>query len=353
MRDKILRTLAKKKIVVLKGGWSSEREISLKSGKNIENALEKSGLKVVGLDLSPEQNQSTKQKVLCSAEHTNVCSGFAQVLEKLKKIKPDICFIALHGSPGEDGTIQATLELLKIPYTGSGVLASALSLNKRFSKIIFEKFNIPTPKWFSVKDSLVSTTFLRKMALAKDFDFPLVVKPTSQGSTIGVSIVKNQKELKDAKILAFKYDKEIIIEQYIKGKEIAVGILEDKSLPIIEIIPVGSSFYDYRAKYQKGGSKHIIPARIPKKTYSQAQKLAVAAHKALGCECFSRVDMRLREDGKVFILEVNTIPGMTKTSLLPEAAKFVGIDFQEMILRILAWGNKRANLLFLNQKKIK
>jgi len=343
MRDKILRTLAKKKIVVLKGGWSSEREISLKSGKNIENALEKSGLKVVGLDLSPEQNQSTKQKVLCSAEHTNVCSGFAQVLEKLKKIKPDICFIALHGSPGEDGTIQAVLELLKVPYTGSGVLSSALSLNKKFSKIIFEKFNIPTPKWFSVKDSLVSTTFLQKMALAKDFDFPLVVKPTSQGSTIGVSIVKNQKELKDAKILAFKYDKEIMIEQYIKGKEITVGILEQKPLPPMEIVPRISAFYDYKAKYTKDGSKHIIPAPLPKHLLRKIQNLGLLSHQVLGCECFSRVDMRLGENGKIFVLEVNTIPGMTEISLLPDAARFIGIDFPEMILRILNYTLKKCN----------
>lgn len=314
MKKKIFKNLIGKKIAVLKGGWSSEREVSLKSGKNIENALKKSGLKVVGLDLSPQQN-------------------FDVVIEKLKKVKPDICFIALHGSPGEDGTIQGVLELLKIPYTGSGVLSSALSLNKRFSKIIFEKFNIPTPKWFSTKSLLYY--------LPKSFNFPLVVKPISQGSTIGVSIVQNQKDLKNASKLAFKYDKEIIIEEYIKGKEITVGILEDKPLPIIEIVPVGSLFYDFKAKYQKGGSKHIIPARIPKKVYSQAQKLAVAAHKVLGCECFSRVDIRVREDGKVFILEVNTIPGMTKTSLLPEAAKFVGIDFQEMLLKILNYALKK------------
>ena len=324
MRDKILRTLAKKKIVVLKGGWSSEREISLKSGKNIENALEKSGLKVVGLDLSPEQN-------------------FNVVIEKLKKIKPDICFIALHGSPGEDGTIQAVLELLKVPYTGSGVLSSALSLNKKFSKIIFEKFNIPTPKWFSVKDSLVSTTFLQKMALAKDFDFPLVVKPTSQDSTIGVSIVKNQKELKDAKILAFKYDKEIMIEQYIKGKEITVGILEQKPLPPMEIVPRISAFYDYKAKYTKDGSKHIIPAPLPKHLLRKIQNLGLLSHQVLGCECFSRVDMRLGENGKIFVLEVNTIPGMTEISLLPDAARFIGIDFPEMILRILNYTLKKCN----------
>ena len=305
---KNFKNLIGKKIAVLKGGWSAEREVSLETGKNIENALKKSGLKVVGLELPSEQN-------------------FEVIIKKLKEVKPDICFIAFHGSPGEDGTIQGALELLKIPYTGSGVLASALSLNKKFSKIIFEKVGIPTPKWFSIKSP---TEFLYH-----DINFPIVVKPISQGSTIGVSIVKNQKELKKAINLAFKYDKEIIIEQYIKGKEITVGILEDKPLPIIEIIPVGSSFYDYRAKYQKGGSEHIIPARIPKEIYSQAQKLGISAHQALGCECFSRVDMRLREDGKVFILEVNSIPGMTKTSLLPEAAKFVGIDFQEMLLKIL------------------
>ncbi len=321
MKKKNFKNLIGKKIAVLKGGWSSEREVSLKTGKNIENALKKSGLRVIGLDLPPQQN-------------------FGHVFKKLKKVKPDICFIALHGSPGEDGTIQGALELLKIPYTGSGVLASALSFNKKFSKIIFEKVGISTPKWFSIKSP--------SEFLYHSISFPMVVKPTSQGSTIGVSITKNKKELKKAMNLAFRYDKEIIIEQFIKGKEITVGILEDKPLPIIEIIPVGSLFYDFKAKYQKGGSKHIIPARIPKKTYSQAQKLAVAAHKALGCECFSRVDIRVREDhtrvqrdGKVFILEVNTIPGMTKTSLLPEAAKFVGIDFQEMLLKILNYTLKK------------
>ena len=317
-KKEILKNLNKKKIVVLKGGWSSERKVSLKTGENIENALKSLGLRVVGLDLKKD------------------------FFEKLKRIKPDICFIALHGSPGEDGVLQGALELLKIPYTGSGVLASALSFNKVFSKIIFEKFGILTPKWISItRDSFHSGIISKRIP----FKFPVVVKPVSQGSTIGISIVQNQKGLKDAIILAFKYDRQVLVEEYIKGREITVSILEDKSLPVIEIIPVKSSFYDYKAKYQKGGSEHIIPAKISKKIYSQCQKIGISVHKALGCESFSRVDMRLRKNGEIFVLEINTIPGMTSMSLLPDAAKFAGIDFQEMISRILNYTLKKYKAL--------
>lgn len=294
------------------GGWSAERAISLRSGKTVQKALVSSGLKAVAIDVDKD------------------------ILTRLRKISPDVCFIALHGCPGEDGTIQAILDLLKIPYTGSGVLASALGINKIFSKQIFAQHKILIPGWEVMKSITHYPLPITR------FKLPVVVKPAAQGSTIGVSIVRKKSELLPALKIAFKYGEEAIVEEYIKGMEITVGILGQEALPVIEIVPQrGSKFYDYRAKYAPGGSKHIIPARLPKTKLRQAQRLALKAHNALGCRGFSRVDMRVNTQGKIFVLEVNTIPGMTETSLLPEAARFVGIDFAEMAVRILRASLKR------------
>lgn len=298
-----LKNLKKKKIVVLKGGPSFEREISLMTARNVEKALKKLSLNYKGLEIK------------------------GNWLKKLLKMKPDICFLALHGKPGEDGSIQAILEALKIPYTGSGPLASFLSLNKKYSKIIFEKEKIPTPKWLSFKKEIKE--------LPQGWKFPVVVKPLDCGSTLGITIVKDRKKLKKAIEKAFSYSEEVILEEYIKGKEISVGILENKPLPPIEIVPLVNSFYSFKAKYQDGGSKHILPARVPKKILKKVKELALKAHLSLGCKCFSRIDMRIRNEKDIYVLEVNSIPGMTKTSLLPEAAKATGIDFEEMVVKIL------------------
>lgn len=296
--------IKKQKIGVLYGGTSKEREISLKTGHAVLNALKEMKLNVVGIDVGRD------------------------VIQNILKEKITFAFIALHGPLGEDGTIQGALEILGIPYTGSGVLASVLALNKIYSKQIFKSNGIPTSEWIVVKKT-------QKKLPTIPFGYPVVVKPSSQGSTIGVNIVKNRDSLKRALKEAFKYNEEAIIEKYIPGRELTVGIIGDKVLPVMEIIPVGK-YYDYTAKYVPGKSKHILPAPLPKKVYKRAQELAMMAFNSLNCKAVARVDMRY--DGKnIYVLEVNTIPGMTETSLLPEAASYIGIDFKKLVYYIMKY----------------
>lgn len=299
--------LKNKRIGILYGGWSAERSISLKSGGAVIKALKQGGYKVIPIDVDKN------------------------IAVKLPKYKIDIAFIILHGPFGEDGTVQALLQAAGIPYTGCGVLASALAMNKIFSKEIFDFHKIPTPEW-----AVLSDINQRDVGnCIESFGFPLVVKPATQGSAIGVTIPKNKIEFEKGLRLAFKYDTQVLVEEYIPGREITVGILGDKALPVIEIVPVKGKFYDFKAKYAKGGSLHIIPAKLNKKLSVQIQDIAKKAFNALGCKAISRVDLRLTPEGKPFVLEVNTLPGMTETSLMPDAAKAVGMSFLDMILEII------------------
>jgi D-alanine-D-alanine ligase len=300
-RKNVLKRLKNKKIGVLYGGISSEREISIKSGKAVLNALKKMSLRAVGIDVN------------------------RNVAEKISKENIDIAYIALHGPMGEDGTIQGMLEIMDIPYTGCGVLASSASMDKDVSKKLFRCSEIPTPDWTVIKQ-------FEPVADIKKY--PVVVKPVSQGSTIGVTIVKNASQFALAAKEAFKYDKEIMVESFIRGKEIAVSVLNGKALPIIEIVPKGN-FYDFKSKYQKGGSKHIIPARISDKAYLNAQNYAEKIFKVFKCKTVCRIDMIVDKNNKVWVLENNTIPGMTETSLLPDASKTVGYDFSDLVLKII------------------
>lgn len=291
-RKEILRWLKRRRIAVLCGGFSSEKEISKKTGRAVFRALHELGLNPLLLEAD-----------------TNL------PLKLLQK-KITFCFIALHGKWGEDGTVQGLLEMLKIPYSGSGVLASALCMNKIFAKRLLVQSGIPTPPIF------------------RHPIFPCVVKPVDCGSAMGVSIVRKKSEFKKALQLAKAYSREIFFEKFIAGKEITAPILGEKVLPLIEIIPK-SSFYDYKAKYGKGMSTHLIPASIPLRTNRQIQELALRTHQSLGCRAFSRVDFLLDAKGKPWVLEVNSIPGMTETSLFPESAQAAGISFPEMILEII------------------
>ncbi|MEW6557487.1 MAG: D-alanine--D-alanine ligase [Elusimicrobiota bacterium] len=291
-----------KKIGVIYGGKSSEREISLKTGSAIADALKKEKFNVVLID-----------------------SGKKYFIKKLMASKIDFAFIALHGPLGEDGTMQGLLEVLGIPYSGSGVLASAIAMNKIYTKRIFEFENIPTPKWQVIPNS---------KSQIPNSKLPVVIKPAHQGSAIGVTIVRKKSQLKRAIKTALKYDDKAIVEEYIDGKEITVPILGDKPLTPIEIIPK-NEFYDFYSKYANGGSKHIIPPRLPGKIIEKAKKLGLLAHKSLGCCAMSRVDMIVDKKNKIYVLEVNTIPGMTKTSLFPEAARFDGLSFSEMLKKII------------------
>lgn len=299
-------SLKDKKIVVVCGWVSREREVSLRSGRKIYDALLKKGYNVTLVDPKIE--------------------GWKPVLDG------DIVFIALHGKPGEDGTIQGLLETFGIPYTGSGVMASSLAMNKVVSKKIFIASGIPTPRYVSLEDFNSIDRFVS--SAIESIGLPLVVKPVSEGSSIGVSIVRDRKDLDD--IVMDTVDKfgDIFIEEYIEGKEITVGILDVDgrltALPILELVPK-KEFYDYTAKYTSGMTEFIIPARMKEEKYRLAQDLAVKAHKALGCIGFSRVDLVTDKDDNPYVLEVNTIPGMTDLSDLPAMAKAYGIEYEDLV----------------------
>ncbi|MDR1522672.1 MAG: D-alanine--D-alanine ligase [Endomicrobium sp.] len=299
--SEIIKQLENKKIGVLYGGMSSEREIAILSGKAVLKALKKMKLDVCGIDVDKN------------------------IIEKIKKEKIDIAYIALHGPFGEDGTIQGMLEILGIPYTGCNVFASSVCMEKNMAKSLFKLANIATPDW----------SVLKKFENLPDIKhYPVVVKPVSCGSALGITIVKNFEEFVKAAKKAFEYGQEIIIEQFIMGKEITVGVLDGKALPVIEIVPEGK-FYDFKSKYQKGCSKHIIPAEISKKSYSTAQNYAEKIYKFFKCRAVCRVDMIVDKSDKVWVLENNTIPGMTETSLLPDAGSAAGYNFESLVLKII------------------
>ncbi len=299
-------SLKKKRIGVMMGGLSREREISLKTGKAVLKALVEKGYNACSIDVGHD------------------------IAETLVQEKIECAFIALHGRFGEDGTIQGMLELMRIPYTGSGVLSSALALHKIMAKKLFLCEKIPTPPFEAVQRQDIGKESFRNISLS----LPLVVKPAREGSTIGVSIVRTEEELVLSLKEAGKYDEEILVEKFVGGKEITVGILGDIPLPIIEIVPK-SGFYNFHSKYTKGETQYIIPARIPREKYLFAQEIGLKAFWALGCSGFARVDLMTDEQNDPFVIDVNTMPGMTETSLLPQAAGYAGIPFEDLVERIL------------------
>ena len=290
------------------GGPSAEREISLKSGKAVASALRRKGLKVIEIGKDEE-----------------ITAG-------LNSQRIDIAFIALHGRFGEDGQIQALLEKKGIPYTGSGVEASRLALNKSSSRKIFRRAGLSVPPYRTYgpgdKPSL------------PPFDFPLVLKPFREGSSIGLSIVNSAREYEEAWNRAREHDREIIVERYIPGTEMTVGILDGKALPVIKIVPK-TRFFDYGAKYTKGMTDFILPAPLPKAIYRKVQEAALKAHQVLGCYAYSRADLILSPENVPYVLEVNTIPGFTETSLFPQAARAAGIEFPQLCLKLLKMARRR------------
>lgn len=295
-------------IGVLMGGISTEREISLRSGKAVCQALISKGYNAVAIDVGRD------------------------VAEKIAKEKIDIAFLALHGKYGEDGAIQGLLEMAGIPYSGSGVLASAIAINKALAKKIFMLNKIPTPEFAVVNRSTFEVGARHALPL------PLIVKPNEQGSTIGVSIVNNKREFAVAVKKAFKYDDTVLVEKFIKGRELTVGILNNNPLPIIEVRPQ-KGIYDFKAKYTKGMTDYIVPARIPEAIGKKVKGIALKAFHVLGCSGAARVDIMLDSESKPYVLEVNTIPGMTELSLLPKAAECAGMTFSEMVEEILLDAN--------------
>ena len=294
-----------KNVGVLMGGDSTEKEISLKSGEAVCEALECKGYNIKRLTI----------KTLYDVENL------------LSKVEIDCIFIALHGGFGEDGAIQKILDDMEIPYTGSSPQTCYLAMNKIESKKILEEngLSVPAYKILKLNQNLMDLG---------DFSLPLVVKPSMQGSSIGLTIVYNKNILKEAIKEAFNFNSQIIIEQYIEGKEITVGILENEALPVIEIVPK-REFYDYKAKYTKGLTEYLIPAPINRELCSKIQNIGLKAHKSLNCDYFSRIDMRLSPEGEVFILEINSIPGLTPGSLLPKAAEAAGVRFEDLCAKIV------------------
>ncbi len=298
--------IKKMKIGVLMGGLSAERDVSLKSGGAVHKALVTQGFDAVAIDVGRD------------------------LADVLKREGVEAAFIALHGRYGEDGCVQGLLELLQIPYTGSGVLASALAMHKLYSKQAFAASGILTAPFRCFRRG--ETVRLPELP----FGMPLVVKPVQEGSSVGVSIVKEESQLEAALQLAFNHDEEILVEQYIKGQEVQVGILNDRPIGAIEIVPK-NEFYDFEAKYTDGMAEHIFPARLEAALYEKAQQVGLAAHRALGCKGYSRVDLLVTTTGDCYVLEVNTLPGMTALSLLPEiAAKGAGLPFEALVADIIA-----------------
>jgi len=322
------------KVALLMGGRSAEREISLRTGRGMAQALRNLGHEVLAIDaangrLLPAGDEergampSEAVRMLPASSVTAVAS--AAPLEEA-----EIVMIALHGGAGEDGTIQALLELAGKPYTGSGVLASALAMNKAMSKRVFEHEGIPTPRW-----QLVAAHARDTVVDARAFGgFPLVVKPNSEGSTVGLTIVSRDDDLPDALNLAFEYGDEALIEQYIPGRELTVAVVGDEAFPIVEIRPQGGH-YDYESKYTAGASEYFCPADLPEPLAAHIRELGLRAVKALGCCGVARTDFRLNPAGEPYCLEVNTIPGMTPTSLVPMAAKAAGISYDQLVARML------------------
>lgn len=297
--------MKKIKVAVILGGISSEREISLVTGQAVIDNLDREKYNISRYDPKTD---------------------LAKLIQDKNKI--DVAFIALHGPFGEDGTIQGFLELLAIPYTFSGVLASALAMDKHQSMEIYKAAGIPTPKHILVTNpnDKIST------------NLPVVVKPNRSGSSVAITIVKDKKDLAPAIKKALKEDREVLVEEYLQGKEITVATLGNENpqaLPVIEIVPNLGEFYDYDSKYKSGGSTHHLPARISRGETKLAQKLAIKAHQALGCRGAARTDFILTSKGGPIALETNTIPGMTPTSLLPEAAKSAGIPFPKLLDKLI------------------
>lgn len=292
------------------GGPSSEREISFKSAKSVCESLNSLDLDFVSIDIQTDNVEEN--------------------IRLIKSYNIDCAFIALHGYFGEDGKIQEILDRLDIPYTGSDASASKRAMDKVSSHEIFAAAGLNVPRYILLKKDFLKN----KTALSSDFDFPWVIKPVTHGSSIGLSIIDNKDDLEKALYLAFGFDERVLIEEYIKGRELTVGILKQMPLSVIEIIPK-SRFFDYEAKYKSHATEYIVPAKLEDDIAKKVQETALLAHKSLGCFGCSRVDIILSQDNIPFVLELNNIPGLTENSLLPKAASNDGIDFNQLCLNLI------------------
>ncbi len=297
------------RVAVILGGRSDEREVSLTTGRAVAGALRRRGHQVDEVD------------------------GDRGVAERLIRLAPDKAFVALHGRWGEDGTVQGLLEMLDIPYTGSDVLSSALAMDKVASKRMFGACSVPTPPWQVLEP--------HEGPGAARLPPPLVAKPPRGGSTLGVAVARDASAVPEAVARARAVEPRVLLEAFVEGREITVGVLDGEPLPIVEIRPE-SGFYDFESKYTPGRTRYLCPAPLEPGAAARATEAAVAAYRALGCSGAARVDLRLDPEGTPWVLEVNTIPGMTPTSLLPKAARAAGLSFEDLVERILAGASLKA-----------
>ncbi len=334
-------------VVVLAGGISTERDVSLVSGKMIYNALKKNGHNAILLDVYLGTNEPDIENIFTLEKdwvgEINPVQDENPDIEKIKALRPDgdkqffgpnviticqnadIVFMALHGENGENGKIQACFDLMGITYTGTDYLSSAVAMDKALSKDIFAVYGVPTPKGIRLKKGDTES---------EKVPYPCIVKACKGGSSVGVCIANNDEEYEKAKEDAFRYDDEVVIEQYIKGREFSVGVLQGKALPVIEIAPL-QGFYDYKNKYQAGSAVETCPANISKEKTEEMQKYAEMVFKALRLKNYARMDFMMSEQEEIYCLEANTLPGMTPTSLLPQEAAAIGISFEQLCEKLM------------------
>ena len=334
----------KLRVLLLAGGDSPEREVSLASGRAVADAIGQLGHSLLAID--PATGKSllgAGGRFMADGVHELPPDskslavirqkGAIRTVEKFDFSSVDVVFNILHGGRGEDGTIQALLDLAEKPYTGSGVLASALAMNKHASKKLFKAEGIPTPEWelFTLKEPKLLEEEKTKL---KRFDYPFIVKPNDGGSTVGLTVVHKPDELAGAIRAAYEYSNQVMVEEFIAGRELTVGVLGETPLPVVEIIP-SHEIYDYTCKYTSGMTKYLCPAPLTEAETRKIQELGKKAFLVLGCEGFGRVDFRMGKEGVFYCLEANTLPGMTNLSLVPKAAAGAGVSFQNLVQKII------------------
>jgi len=306
------------RVAVLKGGRSLERQVSLKSGARVEDALGRLGHQVVPIDVGPD------------------------LVAQLNAARPEIAFVALHGRDGEDGTVQELLEVMGVPYTGSGVSACIRSADKVLAKHAMSDRGIPTPDFYAFNETAFKELGAAGAlpAIEERLRFPIVVKPAAQGSALGIKFAKTAADVPGALVAAFSYDRKVLLERHVEGRDLAVSIIEDgdatRTLPIVEAVPQQEDFYDFESRYEIGRTRFECPAGLADGIAARANSIALDTYSMLGCSGFARVDLMLEQDtDELYVLELNPIPGLTETSLLPQAADAAGIGFDELIGRIL------------------
>jgi D-alanine-D-alanine ligase len=310
------------RVGVLKGGRSLERQVSLRSGARVQDALERLGHEVLPIDVGPN------------------------LVSDLTSTEPDIAFVALHGRDGEDGTVQELLEVLGIPYTGSGVSACIRAADKVLAKHAMRDHGIPTPDFYAFNETALGALGAAQAlpAIEDRLEFPIVVKPARQGSALGIKFARTAADVPTALVAAFSYDRKVLLERYVAGRELAISILEDSgpgrtpvALPIVEAVPEQEDFYDFESRYEIGRTRFVCPAELDVALAQRASQIALDTYALLGCAGFARVDLMLAAaSNELFVLEVNTVPGLTETSLLPQAAEAAGISFDAFVERVLA-----------------